>query len=89
MYKDPASLNTFYSNIPSLRGQQQSSLGATLQGFAGSSFVCKFHNSFPRGTVLVIRHHNSPLNWSKLGKGLAKDVTVGITWNKMIVSKQW
>lgn len=70
-----------------LRGQQQSTLSATLQGFAGSSFVRKFHNSLPGGTTLIIRHHNSSFNWSKLGEGLMKeDTRASMTWNKMQVS---
>lgn len=70
-----------------LRGQQQSSLSATLQGFAGNSFVRKFHKSLPGGTTFIIRHHNSSFNWSKLGEGLMKEnTTAEITWNKMQVS---
>lgn len=53
-----------------LRGQQQRSLCAALQGFTCGHFVCELHNAFPRGATTVICHDNGPLYRSKLRKRL-------------------
>lgn len=63
----------FPSSLASLRGQQQRPLRAALQGFTGSSLVRKLHDASPGGATAVIRHHNRPLHWPKLGERLMED----------------
>lgn len=53
-----------------LRGQQQGTLCAELQGITCSRFVGKLHNASPSGTASVICHDNGPFHSSKLRKCL-------------------
>lgn len=58
------------SSLHSLRGQQQRSLCAALQGFTCCCFVRKLHKASPSGTTAVICHDNSPFHRPKLRKRL-------------------
>lgn len=64
---------TFPPSLASLRGQQQRSLRAALQGFTGRRLVRKLHDAPPGGAAAVVRHHNRPLHWPKLGECLMED----------------
>lgn len=53
-----------------LRGQQQRSLRAALQGFTGRRFVCKLHDALPGGSAAVICHDNGSFHRPELRKRL-------------------
>lgn len=67
----------------SLRGQQQRSLRAALQGFTGRHFAGKLHDAFPGRSTAVICHNNRSFHRPELRKRLEVESSSRIIYPEM------